>query len=91
MNNSVEGLQKFEEWVINLPKTLWELGGTNLPCTEVVPRLAVMISPLTPCLGNPSLSAAAISAPFSYREHQRKYSHMFKDAAMDTYLPPTFR
>lgn len=44
----MEGVQKFEEWIIDLPKTLWELGGTNPPCTEVVASsLAVMINPLT--------------------------------------------
>jgi pre-rRNA-processing protein IPI1 len=40
VNNNVEGLQKIEEWVIDLPKTLWELGGTNISCAEVVALLS---------------------------------------------------
>jgi pre-rRNA-processing protein IPI1 len=29
-------LQKIGQWVLHLPKTLWELGDTDIPCTEVV-------------------------------------------------------
>jgi hypothetical protein len=29
-------LQKIEQWVLHLPKTLWELGDTDIPCTEVI-------------------------------------------------------
>ncbi|KAN0123950.1 hypothetical protein V8E52_002440 [Russula decolorans] len=29
-------LQKIEQWVLHLPKTLWELGDTDVPCTEVI-------------------------------------------------------
>ncbi|KAH9079321.1 hypothetical protein EDB83DRAFT_2503787 [Lactarius deliciosus] len=31
VSNSVGGLQKFEEWVVDLPKALWELGGYKHP------------------------------------------------------------
>lgn len=27
--------QKLTEWLLHLPKTLWELGASNLPATEV--------------------------------------------------------
>lgn len=52
VNNSMEGLQKFEEWVIDLPKTLWELGGTNLPCTEVILRFLLRLSQRRSPIGN---------------------------------------
>jgi len=34
-NLTKEVEDKFEEWVKHLPKTLWELGASNLEATEV--------------------------------------------------------
>jgi len=36
-------LQKIEQWVLNLPKTLWELGDTDIPCTEVILRFLLRL------------------------------------------------
>ncbi|KAH9981382.1 hypothetical protein BGW80DRAFT_1434558 [Lactifluus volemus] len=36
MSNKAGSLQKLEQWIMNLPRTLWELGDTDVPCTEVV-------------------------------------------------------
>ncbi|KAH9063528.1 hypothetical protein EDB87DRAFT_1673571 [Lactarius vividus] len=59
VDNSVEGLQKFEDWVIDLPKTLWELGGTNLPCTEVILRFLLRLFQRRSPIGNTNASVAA--------------------------------
>jgi pre-rRNA-processing protein IPI1 len=44
-------LQKIEQWRLHLPKTLWELGDTNISCTEVILRFLLRLfqrrSPLT--------------------------------------------
>jgi len=36
-------LQKIEQWVLHLPKTLWELGDTDVPCTEVILRFLLRL------------------------------------------------
>ncbi|KAL7285185.1 hypothetical protein ACG7TL_000278 [Trametes sanguinea] len=35
---------KLQEWITQLPKTLWELGGSHLPTTEVIIRLLLRLS-----------------------------------------------
>jgi len=57
VNNSMEGLQKFEEWVIDLPKTLWELGSTNLPCSEVILRFLLRLFQRRSPIGNTNVAA----------------------------------
>ncbi|KAH9001362.1 hypothetical protein EDB92DRAFT_1788313 [Lactarius akahatsu] len=59
VNNSVGGPQKFEEWVVDLPKTLWELGGTNIPCTEVILRFLLRLFQRRSPIGNTNASVAA--------------------------------
>ncbi|KAI9466113.1 hypothetical protein BJY52DRAFT_1182991 [Lactarius psammicola] len=56
VNNSVEGVQKFEEWIIDLPKNLWELGGTNPPCTEVILRFLLRLFQRRSPIGNTNAS-----------------------------------
>ncbi|KAI0273534.1 hypothetical protein BC834DRAFT_921576 [Gloeopeniophorella convolvens] len=36
-------LQKFEQWLVHLPKVVWELGDTNVPCVEVVLRFLLRL------------------------------------------------
>ncbi|KAI0256601.1 hypothetical protein BJV78DRAFT_292526 [Lactifluus subvellereus] len=36
-------LRKFEQWVTNLPRTLWELGDTDTHCTEVILRFLLRL------------------------------------------------
>jgi len=57
VNNNVESLQKFEEWVIDLPKTLWELGSTNLPCAEVILRFLLRLFQRRSPIGNTNVAA----------------------------------
>ncbi|PPQ88648.1 hypothetical protein CVT25_010224 [Psilocybe cyanescens] len=34
---------KFDAWFVHLPQVLWELGNTNLPCTEIVLRAVLRV------------------------------------------------
>ncbi|KAI9446545.1 hypothetical protein H4582DRAFT_2108197 [Lactarius indigo] len=56
VNSNAGSLQKFEEWVIDLPKTLWELGGTNLSCTEVILRFLLRLFQRRSPIGNTNAS-----------------------------------
>ena len=38
--------EKFREWLLHLPKTLWELGSSNLPATEVFAAYCPLGKPL---------------------------------------------
>ncbi|KAI9060172.1 hypothetical protein FKP32DRAFT_1595567 [Trametes sanguinea] len=35
---------ELQEWIMQLPKTLWELGGSHLPTTEIIVRLLLRLS-----------------------------------------------
>ncbi|KAI0330555.1 hypothetical protein GY45DRAFT_736395 [Cubamyces sp. BRFM 1775] len=35
---------KLQEWILQLPKTMWELGGNHLPTTETIVRLLLRLS-----------------------------------------------
>ncbi|CDO73234.1 hypothetical protein BN946_scf185007.g289 [Trametes cinnabarina] len=35
---------KLQEWIMHLPKTLWELGGSHLPTTETIVRVLLRLS-----------------------------------------------
>jgi hypothetical protein len=74
MSNKAGSLQKLEQWIMNLPRTLWELGDTDVPCTEVV-VLALDNHQILMAMsqGNSTLSFAAISASFSAGANRCKY------------------
>lgn len=36
--------QKFTQWLLHLPKTLWELGSSNLPATETILRVLLRLA-----------------------------------------------
>jgi len=65
VNNNVESLQKFEEWVIDLPKTLWELGSTNLPCAEVILRFLLRLFQRRSPIGNTNVAAQTLRPYYS--------------------------
>jgi pre-rRNA-processing protein IPI1 len=45
-----EEISKLKEWVIHLPRVMWEIGSQNLLCTEVdCPLLNEGRSPLLTC------------------------------------------
>ena len=70
---------------MNLPRTLWELGDTDVPCTEVVLALDNHQILMTISLGNSTLSVAAISASFSAGTNRCKY---FYASPVVAYLLP---
>ncbi|KAH8102453.1 hypothetical protein BXZ70DRAFT_1063256 [Cristinia sonorae] len=44
LRQSPEGHQKFQEWLLHLPKILWEVGANNLPLSETILRLLLRLS-----------------------------------------------
>ncbi|KII93209.1 hypothetical protein PLICRDRAFT_101004 [Plicaturopsis crispa FD-325 SS-3] len=61
-----DDLQKFEEWVKHLPKTLWELGAKSVPVTEIILRFLLRLFQRKSCLVHAETIAAVRSrlAPF---------------------------
>ncbi|TCD61311.1 hypothetical protein EIP91_008639 [Steccherinum ochraceum] len=49
---------KFREWLLHLPKTLWELGANNLPLTETILRLLLRLTQRKSILLDPPTSSA---------------------------------
>ncbi|KAI9510266.1 hypothetical protein F5148DRAFT_1274880 [Russula earlei] len=45
VNTDAACLQKFEQWILHLPKTLWELGDTDISCTEIGAQLCARLIP----------------------------------------------
>ncbi|KAH9966572.1 hypothetical protein BC827DRAFT_1124143 [Russula dissimulans] len=56
VNADAACLQKIEQWVLHLPKTLWELGDTNIPCMEVILRFLLRLFQRRSPLAQPNAS-----------------------------------
>lgn len=51
-----EETEKFGEWVVHLPKVLWELGSSNLSTTEVILRFLLRLFQRKSCLVHEEVS-----------------------------------
>lgn len=47
---TVDDAKKFEDWVVHLPKALWELGSNNLSTTEIILRFLLRLFQRKSCL-----------------------------------------
>lgn len=54
-------VKKFEDWIVHLPKVLWELGDKNLSTTEAVLRFLLRLLQRKSCLVNTEVSDCANS------------------------------
>lgn len=61
---TAEEIEKFEEWILHLPKVLWELGSNNLFTTEVVLRFILRISQRKSHLAHPEVSPTPLYTAF---------------------------
>lgn len=50
VDKNSEDTKKFEEWVVHLPRVLWELGSSNLSTTEVILRFLLRLFQRKSCL-----------------------------------------
>ncbi|TBU34542.1 hypothetical protein BD311DRAFT_746356 [Dichomitus squalens] len=66
VGNSPEQDLKLEQWILHLPKTLWELGGNNPATTETIVRLLLRLTQRRSRLLQPSTYSALRSRLIPY-------------------------
>ncbi|TDL28320.1 hypothetical protein BD410DRAFT_780804 [Rickenella mellea] len=65
---------KLHEWLLHLPKTLWELKGSNTPTTEIILRFLLRFSQRKSRLNNPEVMSVLCArlAPYFIVQHRTR-------------------
>ncbi|KAF8912738.1 hypothetical protein CPB84DRAFT_1670522 [Gymnopilus junonius] len=65
---------KFDEWLLHLPQVIWELGSTNVPCTETILRVLLRVLQRRPKSGQSEILAFLQSrlVPYFHIDHPHR-------------------